>query len=92
MFSGFECKYTPSQYLSKSFYMLVCPFTRAHYPNVIRSRHLVVRLHYYQIFCLSDSFGYFLISPIHPALTTSDVNVSAIRSSWYHMPLLTWPE
>ncbi|MFS8031979.1 hypothetical protein Hanom_Chr17g01552271 [Helianthus anomalus] len=47
VFSGFECKYTPSQYLSESFYMLVCPFTRAHYPNVIRSRHLVVRLHCY---------------------------------------------
>ncbi|MFS7899375.1 hypothetical protein Hanom_Chr01g00038591 [Helianthus anomalus] len=62
--------------------MLVCPFTRAHYPNVIRSRHLVVRLHCYQVFCLSDSFGHFLISPIHPALTTSDVNVSAVRSSW----------
>ncbi|MFS7972714.1 hypothetical protein Hanom_Chr09g00848011 [Helianthus anomalus] len=47
-FSRFECKYTPSQYLSKSFYMFLCPFIRAHYPNVTRFRQSAARLHYDQ--------------------------------------------
>ncbi|MFS8015542.1 hypothetical protein Hanom_Chr15g01357921 [Helianthus anomalus] len=69
--------------MSKSFYMFLCPFIRAHYPNVIRFSHSATRLHYDQIFHLSDSFGYFLIRPTHPVLTTSGVSVSIIKSSWY---------
>ncbi|MFS7952035.1 hypothetical protein Hanom_Chr07g00602201 [Helianthus anomalus] len=84
-FSGFECKYTPSQYMSKSFYINLCPFTRAHYPNVICFPHTAVCLHYYQIFCSFDSVGYFLICPTHPVLTISDVRMSIIKSSWYHV-------
>ena len=66
-------------------YINPCPFSRAHYPNVICFRHPAVCLHYYQLFCSFVSFRYFLICLIHPVLTTSDVNVSAIRSSWYHI-------
>ncbi|MFS8016638.1 hypothetical protein Hanom_Chr15g01370921 [Helianthus anomalus] len=79
--SGFECKFTPSQYVSKSFYINLCPFTRAHYPNVIRFHHSAVRLHYYQIFYSFDSLGYFLICPTHPVPTTSDVSMSITKSS-----------
>ncbi|MFS7902580.1 hypothetical protein Hanom_Chr01g00012961 [Helianthus anomalus] len=63
----------------------LCPFTQVHHPNVILFRHPAMRLHYYQIFCSFDSFGYFLIYPTHPVLTTSNVSMSIIKSSWYHV-------
>ncbi|MFS8028240.1 hypothetical protein Hanom_Chr16g01508221 [Helianthus anomalus] len=72
--------------------MFLCPFTRAHYPNVIRFRHPTVRLHYYQILYSFDSFGYFLICPTHPILTTSDVSMSIIIVHGIMCSLPTWPE